>query len=162
MSTAGSLGVTTITTPSDLEIGIKRVVNAPRKLVFEAWTNPELMPKWMLGPEGWTLAVCEIDPRPGGACRNVWRGPEGAEMVISGVYKEVVPPERLVHTECFGPDWPESLETMILSEHEGKTTISITLLYPSKDARDRALETGLCDGQDAMFDSLERFLSASA
>ena len=153
---------TTLTTPSDREIVITRVVAAPRRLVFAAYTNPENLPHWMLGPEGWTMPVCEIDLRPGGAWHFVWRRSEGTEMGMRGVYKEVTPPERLVSTESWGGDWPETLNTLILSEEGGKTTITQTVLYPSKEARDAALKTGMKEGVSESFDRLAEYLRTMA
>ena len=101
-----------------------RVFDAPRRLVFEAWTNPEHLPHWMLGPEGWTMPVCEIDLRPGGAWHFVWHHADGTEMEMRGVYREIVPPERLVSTESWGGDWPETLNTLHLAEQDGKTTVT--------------------------------------
>ena len=92
-------GTLKVTTPTDREIVVTRVVDAPRRLVFEAWTNPEYLPRWMLGRPGWTMPVCEIDLRPGGKWRFVWRQVDGTEMAMHGVYKEIAPPERLVSTE---------------------------------------------------------------
>jgi len=88
-----------VTTPSDREIVMTRVFDAPRHLVFEALSKPELVKQWLLGPPGWTMPVCEVDLRVGGAYRFLWRGPDGAEMGSRGVFREVVPPERLVATE---------------------------------------------------------------
>src|SRR5450755_2054991 len=90
--------------PGDREVTMTRVFDAPRSLVFETWTNPKHVPQWMLGPAGWTMPVCEIDLRPGGAWHFVWRKSDGAEMSMRGVYQEVVPPERLVSTESWGGD----------------------------------------------------------
>ena len=135
-----------------------RVVDAPRRLVFEAWTNPEHLPHWMLGPEGWTMPVCEIDLRPGGAWRFVWRKSDGTEMEMHGVYREIAAPERLVSTESWGGDWPETLNTLVLTEKDGKTTISQTVLYPSKEARDAATKTGMKDGVSESYDRLAEYL----
>lgn len=85
-----------VTAPTDREIVMTRAVNAPRNLVWEAWTNPKHIPKWLLGPEGWTMPICEVDLRPGGAWHFVWRKSDGAEMGMRGVYREIMPPERLV------------------------------------------------------------------
>src|SRR5262249_5002225 len=93
---------TTVTPPSEKEVVITRVVAAPRQLVCEVYTNPTHLPRWMIGPEGWTMPVCEIDLRPGGAWHFVWRRADGSEMAIRGVYQEIVPPERLVSTESWG------------------------------------------------------------
>ncbi|MDR3621988.1 MAG: SRPBCC family protein [Paludisphaera borealis] len=162
MSTANKVGSTTFTTPSDREIVMTRVFDAPRRLVFEAWTNPEHLPRWMLGPGGWTMPVCEIDLRPGGMWRFVWRGVDGAEMEMSGVYKEVTPPDRLVSTESWGGDWPETLKTLTLSEEDGKTTVTSTVLYPSKEARDAALQTGMKEGVNGSFDRLAEYVQTLA
>ena len=162
MSTASKASTTTYTTPSDREIAMTRVFDAPRRLVWEAWTNPEHVPHWMLGPDGWTMPVCEIDHRPGGAWRFVWRREDGSEMAMTGVYQEIVAPERLVATESWGGDWPETLNTLILSEEDGKTTITSTVLYPSKEARDAALKTGMKEGVSASFDRLAGYVRTMA
>ena len=96
----------------------------------------------MLGPPGWTMPVCEIDLRPGGKWHFVWRQVDGTEMAMHGVYKEIAPPERLVSTESWGGPWPETLNTLMLSEKDGQTTITITVLYPSKEARTRRSRRG--------------------
>jgi uncharacterized protein YndB with AHSA1/START domain len=162
MATANRVGVTTFTTPSDREIVMTRVVDAPRRLVFDAWTKPEHLPHWLLGPSGWTMPVCEIDLRPGGAYRYVWRRSDGTEMEMGGMYREIAPPERVVCTESWGGDWPETINTLILTEKDGKTTISLTALYPSKEARDAALKTGMKDGATESFDRLVEYLRAMA
>jgi uncharacterized protein YndB with AHSA1/START domain len=162
VATANKVGTTTLTTPSDREVVITRVVDAPRRLVWEAWTNPEHVPHWLLGPEGWTMPVCEIDLRPGGGWHFVWRKTDGSEMGMRGAYREVAPPERLVSTESWGQNWPETLNTLVLSEQGGKTTITQTILYPSKEARDAALKTGMKDGVDQSFDRLDDYLRTMA
>jgi uncharacterized protein YndB with AHSA1/START domain len=162
VATANKIGTTTLTTPSDREVVITRVVDAPRRLVWEAWTNPEHVPHWLLGPEGWTMPVCEIDLRPGGGWHFVWRKTDGSEMGLRGAYREVAPPERLVSTESWGQNWPETLNTLVLSEQGGKTTITQTILYPSKEARDAALKTGMKDGVDQSFDRLDDYLRTMA
>lgn len=158
MTTANTAGATTFTTPSDREIAMTRVVNAPRSLVWDAWTSPEHVPNWLLGPEGWTMPLCEIDLRPGGAWHYVWRRSDGSEMEMRGAYQEIAPPDRLVSTESWGGDWPETINTLVLTEDGGKTTISQTVLYPSKEARDAALETGMKDGVVVSFDRLVEYL----
>jgi uncharacterized protein YndB with AHSA1/START domain len=151
-------GATTFTTPSDREVAMTRVFDAPRRLVWEAWTNPKHVPHWLLGPEGWTMPVCEIDLRPGGAWHFVWRRSDGSEMEMRGLYKEITAPDRLVTTESWGDDWPETVNTLTLSEENGKTTMTQTVLYPSKEARDAALKTGMKDGASESFDRLARHL----
>lgn len=145
-------------TPTDVEIVITRDFEAPRELIWEVWTRCEHMANWMLGPEGWTMPVCEIDLRPGGTFRTVWRNDDGTEMEIKGTYREVEPPERLVHTESWGEDLPESVDTLVLTEEAGRTTVTLTMRYPSKDARDAALETGMKEGMAASYERLEAYL----
>jgi len=116
----------------------------------------------MLGPEGWTMPVCELDLRPGGAWHFVWRRSDGTEMEMRGVYREIVAPERLVSTESWGGDWPETLITLTLAEEDGKTTITQSILYPSKDARDAALKTGMAEGVSQSFDRLAGYLASIA
>jgi uncharacterized protein YndB with AHSA1/START domain len=151
-----------VTTPNDREIVLCRVFNAPRRLVFEAWTNPRYVPQWLLGPPGWTMPVCEIDLRPGGAWHFVWRQADGTEMEMRGLYREVKPPERLVNTESWGGAWPETLNTVVLAEEDGKTTVTITILYPSKDARDAALKTGMAKGASISYHRLADLLPSMA
>ena len=161
MATANRIVHTTFTTPSDREIVITRVFAAPRRFVFDALTDPEHVPHWY-GPRGWTLPVCEIDFRPGGAWRFVCRGPGGTDMGMRGVYQELTPPERLVFTESFD-DYPgESLNTLVLSEEDGKTTITTTVLYPSKEVRDAVLGSGMPDGASQTYDRLAEYLRAMA
>ncbi len=162
MATANRVGVTTFTTPSDREIVATRVVDAPRRLVFEAWTSPEHLPHWMLGPAGWTMPVCEVDLRPGGAWHFVWRRADGTEMGMRGVYREITPPERLVSTESWGGDWPETLNTLVLTEEDGKTTMTCTVLYPSREARDAVLGTRMKEGWSASYDRLDEYLRTIA
>jgi uncharacterized protein YndB with AHSA1/START domain len=162
MVTLARTGVTTYATPGDKEIVVTRVVDAPRRLVFDAWTDPRHIPRWMTGPEGWTMPVCEIDLRPGGSWRYVWRKGDGSEMAMSGTVREVSAPERLVTTESWGPEWPETVNSLVLTESGGRTTITLTILYPSKQARDAALRTGMKEGMDQSFARLEMVLPALA
>jgi uncharacterized protein YndB with AHSA1/START domain len=162
MTIADRVGATTFATPTDREFVITRVLDAPRRLVFAAWTHPEHLPHWLLGPSGWTMPVCEIDLRPGGAWHFVWRSPDGNEMEMRGVYREIVPPERLVCTESWGGDWPETLNTLVFSEEDGRTTLTCTVLYPSKEARDAALQTGMKEGVSASYDRLDEYLQSLA
>jgi len=158
MAGAGRSGVTTYATPSDLEVQITRVVDAPRRLVFDAWTNPRHVPQWLLGPPGWTMPVCEIDLKVGGAWRYVWRKSDGTEMAMAGTYREVKPPERVVWTERWGPEWPETMNTIAFAETGGRTTVTMTIKYPSREARDAALQTGMKEGMDAGFARLDELL----
>src|SRR5439155_25403833 len=106
-------GTLKVTTPTDREIVMTRVFDAPRGLVFDAMTKPELLKRWLFGPPGWSMVVCEDDPRVGGAFRWVWRGPDGAEMAMRGVYREVVPPERIVRTESFEVGWAAQADEQV-------------------------------------------------
>jgi len=100
------MGTLKLTTPSDREIVMTRVFDAPRKLVFDAHIKPDLVKRWLLGPPGWSMLVCEIDLRVGGEYRYVWkRDSDGTEMGMGGVYREIAAPERLVTTERFDEAW---------------------------------------------------------
>jgi len=149
-----------ITTPSDLEVTLARLVDAPRALVWAAWTTPELVQQWMLGPEGWSMPVCEMDLRPGGAWHRVWKKANGKEMEMRGSFREIVAPERLVSTEKWGPEWPETVNTLTLEAKGEKTLVRETILYPSKEARDAAIKTGMADGASVSFDRLQKVLLA--
>lgn len=155
-------GTTQYSTPSDTQVAIARAFAAPRRLVFEAWTNPTYIRQWMLGPPGWTMPVCELDLRPGGAWRYVWRQEDGAEMEMTGLVREVDPPRRVVTTERWGPDWPETVNAMELVEEEGLTTVTLTITYPSKEAREAALKTGMKDGMEQSFARLESLVESMA
>ena len=146
----------------DREIVMTRAFDAPRKLVFDAFTKPELLKQWLLGPPGWSMPVCEIDLRIGGRYRYVWRrDTDGTEMGCGGVYREIVPAERLVHTEQFDNPWypGESLITTVLDEQRGKTTLTATMLYESRDARDGILKSGMESGVAASYDRLAELLA---
>lgn len=150
-----------ITTPSDREIAVTRVFDAPRTLVFDAHTKPELVKKWLLGPGGWTMPVCEIDLRVGGAYRYVWKKEkDGSEMGMGGVYREVSAPERFVATERFDEAWypGESVNTLQFDEAGGKTTMTMTMQYESKEARDGIINSGMESGLVESYDRLEELL----
>lgn len=162
MSTTETLKVTT---PTDREIAMTRVFDAPRRLVFDAHTKPELVKRWLLGPPGWTMPVCEIDLRVGGKYRYVWRRDgDGSEMGMGGVYREIVPPQRLVHTEAFDESWypGEALVTTVLVEQGGRTTLTTTMRLESREARDAVLKSGMEKGVDASYDRLEGLLATLA
>ena len=144
------------TTPSDREIVLTRLFDAPRRLVFDAMSKPEHVRRWwgQLG-EGYSVPVCEIDFRPGGAWRFVNRHPQG-EAAFHGVYREITPPERVVFTEIFEmfPD-VESVVTSVLTEEGTKTRLTATCLYPSKDVRDMVIKSGMARGAGISYDRLE-------
>jgi uncharacterized protein YndB with AHSA1/START domain len=150
-----------ITTPTDREIVMTRIFDAPRDLVFEALTRPELVKRWLTGPPGWTMEVCEIDLRVGGTYRYVWHGRDGAVMGMGGVYREVVAPERIVATETFDEAWypGEAVGTMVLTEQGGRTTLTQTVLYDSREARDAVLRTPMEEGVAASYDKLADLLA---
>ena len=150
---------------ADREIVVTRVIDAPRRLVFDAFTRPEMIKHWMLGPDGWTMPVCEMDLRAGGAYRWVWqRGAGGAQMSVSGTFREVAAPERLVHTEQFDPPWypGEAVITTRFAEQGDKTAVTISIVYPSQETRDNALKSGMESGMAQSYDRLERLLTADA
>jgi uncharacterized protein YndB with AHSA1/START domain len=155
-------GTLQITTPSEREIVMSRVFDAPRNLVFDAWTKPELLERWLGVRGGWSMVVCEVDLRVGGAYRFVWRGPDGAEMGMGGDYREIVPPERLVATESFDDPWysGEALDTIVLVEEGGKTTATTTVLYESEEIRDAVLESGMARGVAESYDMLAEYLAS--
>jgi len=155
-------GTMTVTTPSDREVQAIRLFNAPRELVFKALTTPELLMRWMHGPNGWTLAVCDVDLRVGGAFRYVWRKANGREMGMGGIFREIVPPARIVHAEQFDEDWTggETVVTTTLAEHAATTTLTVTVLYVSKAARDAALQTNFAGGMEAGYDMLAEMLAS--
>lgn len=154
-----NIGLLEITTPSDREIAMTRVFNAPARLVFDAWTKPELIRRWLGVRAGWTMAVCEVDLRVGGAYRFVWRGPD-MTMGMGGMYREVVPPTRLVSTEKFDEAWyeGEALDTMVLVEREGKTTVTTTVRYVSREVRDAVIKSGMATGVAEGYDKLAELL----
>ncbi len=152
-----------LTTRGDREIVMTRDFNAPRTLVFDAFTKPELLKQWLLGPPGWTMPVCEIDLRVGGAYRYVWRQiSDGQEMGMGGVFREITAPERVVATEKFDEAWypGEAVGTLVLVEQGGITTITQTLLYQSREARDAVLKSGMEKGVGASYDRLDEVLAA--
>ena len=157
MTSTIKTGVTTFAMPNDLEVVITRLVDAPRRMVYDAWTNPRHIPNW-LAPEGWSMPVCEIEPRPGAAWRYVYRKQDGTEMTLHGVVRELRPPERIVMTESWGPEWPETVNTVVLTESGGRTIIELTIRYPSMEARDAALSTGAKEGLEQGFVKLDRLL----
>ena len=155
-----NIGRLSITTPSDREIAMIREFDAPRELVFEAYTTPALLKRWLGVQDRWVMAVCEIDLRPGGKYRYVWRGPDQMEMGMGGTFKEVKAPERIVATEKFDESWypGEAETTLTLVETNGRTTLTLTVRYESMAARDGVLQTGAIEGVAMGFDTLARLL----
>lgn len=155
---------TIVTTPSDREVVVTRVFDAPRRLVFEAHIRPELVLRWLWGPDDWPLVECTIDARVGGRFRYVWRHAEKGDMAMRGEFREIVAPARIVHTELFDEDWTggETVVTTVFEERDGRTTVTATVLYSSREARDGALRSGMTDGWSRALDRLEALLPGLA
>jgi len=151
-----------VTTPSDREVTMSRTFNTPREMLFEAWTKPELLKRWLYGPKEWPLSRCEIDLRVGGKLRFEWGPHEGKSMGFSGIYREIAPPDRLAFTEVWDDNWTggETLVTIKFIERAGKTTVSQTILYTSLASRDAALKTGMARGQAQAYERLEEILAS--
>lgn len=153
-----------ITESGERDLLITRSFNAPRTLVFEAMTRPELLRRWMLGPPGWEMTVCEQDLRPGGEFRCSWRGPDGQDMTMRGVFREITPPERIVRTECFDgcpAQAGDQLCTMTLDEANGRTTLTLIVRFASGESRDRALASGMEQGMAFGYERLDELLAAT-
>jgi uncharacterized protein YndB with AHSA1/START domain len=148
-----------VTTPSDREIMITRDFDAPARLIFDALTRPELLPRWH-GARGWHLVVCEVDLRVGGAWRFVSRGPDDVEMGHGGVYRVIDPPHRLVFTESYDDQWVagEALVSTALAEANGRTTMTTTVRYPSREIRDGALNSPMRLGLTESYARLDSLL----
>jgi uncharacterized protein YndB with AHSA1/START domain len=145
-----------VTTPSDCEVRLTRLFDAPRRLVFEAMTKPEHIKRWwgQLG-DGYSVSVCEVDLRPGGAWRFTSQTPK-CDCTFYGVYREIAPPDRLVFTEIYEP-FPDaqSIVTALFTEEKGKTRLTVTALYPSMEVRDIVLKSGMETGAALSYDRLE-------
>jgi uncharacterized protein YndB with AHSA1/START domain len=156
VSSAANSASFKVTTPSDVEIRMTRLFDAPRHLVFAAMTKPEHVKRWWgrLG-EGYSVPVCEIDLRPGGAWRFVSRHPKG-EAAFHGEYREITPPTGLVFTEIFD-DFPDSVSvvTAQFTEEDGKTRLTATVRYPSPEVRDMVIASGMSRGAAISYDRLE-------
>jgi len=148
----------TVRAVSGTDLLITRAFAAPRRLVFDAFTRPELLRRWH-GARGWHLVVCEIDLRPGGAWRFVSRGPEGAELGHGGVFHEVDAPGRLVQSEVHD-SWAvgEALITTVFDERDGRTTMTTTMRYSSREIRDSVLRTPMRRGVGEAYDRLDEML----
>ena len=157
VGSAANSGSFKVLTPSDREITLTRLFDAPPQLLFDAMTKPEHVTRWwgQLG-DGYPFLKCEIDLRPGGAWHWVTRTPDGGECGFHGVYQEVVAPEHLVYTEIFDP-FPDGVSTVTqtIKREGGKSRLTVTALYPSKDVRDMVLKTGMEHGAALSYDRLE-------
>jgi len=147
---------------SEREIKITRDFKAPRSLVWDAYTKPELVKQWLFGPPGWVFDVCEIDLRVGGKYRYVWRKPPDTMMGMGGVYREIKAPERIVSTEKFDEAWypGEAVGTVVMTETGGQTLVTTTILYESRAARDGVLKSPMESGLRAGFDRLAELVES--
>lgn len=156
----------TVSQPSDREVKVSRSFNAPRTAVYKAFTQPALLQKWQLGPAGWSMPVCEMDVRVGGRYRWRWRnGADGTEFGFTGTFRDVQPNVRIVYTEEFDPGtlggtYPEgaALMTVAFDEQRGVTTVTTSMEFASKEARDAALATGMVAGMEQGYQRLEQLL----
>lgn len=153
-------GSTTYATPNATDLVASRAFRAAPAAVFEAWTSPSQIRRWMLGPPGWTMPVCELDLRPGGPWRYVWRKATGDEMEMSGTVVDVEAPSRFATTERWGPEWPETLNVVEFAPHDAFTILTLTIRYPTREAREAATRTGMTGGLDVSFDRLDALLEA--
>lgn len=145
----------------ELEIVMRRVFNAPRHLVYRALTEPALIQRWLLGPDGWTMPVCTVDLRVGGKYRYVWKKDKtGEEMGMGGVFREIVPDQTIVCTEVFDHAWypGEGLNTTSLSESDGTTTMDVVMQYATREARDGVLKSPMESGVEASYNRLADML----
>jgi uncharacterized protein YndB with AHSA1/START domain len=155
-----------VSLPSDSEVKVTRSFKAPRALVFRAFTEPDLVRRWMLGPPGWSMPVCEMDVRVGGQYRWRWRSDkDSTEFGFRGTFREVQPASRLVHTEGYDPgtvggEYPgnDALVTVTFTEESGVTTVSTLIDFGSKEARDAAVSTGMTGGMEQSYQLLDRLL----
>ncbi|MGH7590875.1 MAG: SRPBCC family protein [Gemmatimonadales bacterium] len=144
------------------DIVVTRSFNAPRELVFEALTTPALLKQWLGVFNGWTLPECEMDLRVGGRYRYLWRGPAGEPMGLTGTIREFKAPERIVSSERFDDPWypGEAITVFSLAERSGRTTLTLTITYENRDARDSVMKIGMATGLAASYDALEQVLAA--
>ena len=154
-----------ITTPTDHQILITRAFDAPRQRVFDAWTKPELLRRWY-GPRNYRLVTCDVDLRVGGAWRYVLRAPDGTDMELLGVYREIVVPELLVTTErnvdCEAGEGAETIVTTRFTEHDSRTVVTSCITYPSTQLRDAVLRSGMERGVAEAYDRLADELASAA
>lgn len=147
-----------VTLPNDTDVVVTRSFAAPAALMFDCHTKPELVKRWLLGPDGWSLPVCDIDLRPGGKFRYVWSKPDNPDLHMSGEFREVDRPNRVVHVERFDEEWAhgaESIVTTVFEEKAGRTHMTMTIRFPSKEVRAAATATGMTEGMNVSYDRLE-------
>ena len=149
-----------VTTPSDTELAMIREFDAPRRLVWRTLVEPPLIQRWMGQMPGWSWAECSVDLRVGGKYRYKWNGPDGVVMGMGGVYSEISPPDRIVATELFDDPWYPggAVVTTTLVESQGRTTLTLTVKYASREARDGVLQSGATGGVESGFELLAEML----
>ena len=154
----------TIAASGDRDIVITRRFQAPRKLVWDAHTKPELIKRWLTGPDGWTMTVCEMDLRVGGKYRWEWSKTNGHSMGMGGEHREIAAPERLTATQLFDDDWTsgEAVGTLVLSEKAGVTTLTNTVQYSSPEARDAVMKSPMDEGIIVGYERLDGVLASLA
>ena len=155
----------TVTTQGDTEIVVTREFDAPRDLVWDCWTVPALIRRWLAGPPGWTMTTCEFDGRVGGKWRFVAKGPDGMEMGHGGVIKTFDRPERMVSTELYDWDWTggETINSNVFVElGGGRSRSTLTIAYASKEAREGARATPMAEGMEMGFRKLDELLKEKA
>ncbi len=162
MESTSQVGLTTFTRPNDTQLRAIRVLDAPRALVWAAHTQCEHVQKWLLGPEGWSMPACSMDLRPGGKWSYAYKGPEGDGFTMSGQFREIEAPERIVQTETMegAPMAVETVNTLILAEQDGGTLLTTTVDYPSMDMREQIIATGMMDGWAESYDRLQKHLDS--
>ncbi|MBV8068248.1 MAG: SRPBCC family protein [Candidatus Eremiobacteraeota bacterium] len=149
-----------VTTPSEREIRVTRRFDAPPELVFECHTKCEYVKRWLLGPPGWSMPVCEIDLRVGGRYRYVWRNDEGTEFGVQGEFREIVAPQRIVNVETMDGVPGEALCTTTFDKSGDGTGFALTMQFESKELRDGALQSGMTHGMSASYDRLDDVVRA--
>ena len=155
MAEVTNSGTATVTLPTDEQILITRAFDAPRHLVYEAWTTPELVKRWWSAKRG-EVTVAEIDLRVGGAWRYVMVTDGGFEVAFHGEYREIVPNERIVSTEVYeGMPEAEAVDTLTFTETDGRTLLTLLVQHTSKEHRDAHVESGMEDGLQDALDLLE-------
>lgn len=156
-----------VSMPSDREVKVTRAFKAPKALVYKAYSDPALIRRWMLGPPGWSMPVCEMDLRVGGSYRWRWRGDAGeGEFGFTGVFREVVAGTKIVHTQNYDPGTTgqpggggEAVITVTFAEEKGITTVTTLMDFGSKELRDTVVATGMTDGMEQSYTLLDRLLA---
>jgi uncharacterized protein YndB with AHSA1/START domain len=156
-----------VTLPNDREVKVTRSFRAPRTLVYRAYTEPDLVRRWLLGPPGWTMPVCEMDVRVGGRFQWRWRSEEkGSEFGFSGEFREVDPPSKIVHTQAYDPGTvgggcpgDDAIVTIVFTEDGGVTTVTTLIDFGSKEARDAAVATGMTKGMEQSYQLLDLLIN---